>query len=612
MGGGVWYYREGMRETMAKESLQKVVVTLHREPSTWIEGGGLEFKRASDKLPESMWETYSAFANTDGGIIVLGVEDNGSVSGVKNPGVMLKNLTTCLNNPEKVNVNLCLADGSVCAMNLEGYEIIAISVPAADVNQKPIYCGGNMKNTFVRSNESDVRCREDMIQQMIRDKMLKSATARLVHHTAWECVDMVSWRAYRNRMMSYDPSHAWVALEDKALLEKLGGYVRSEDGKEDGLTLAGLLMFGTDDAIRQFFPRFHVDYFEYDGSEERESGKRWIERIYNDGSWNCNLFQFFFRVLPRLTEPLKRPFRLNDDMTALGETAAHRAIREAFANAVVHADYEGDGGIIIRRYPDRVVFINPGTLLISRERMMSGGVSVCRNPELQTMFLRMGIVEKAGAGVDTILKGWMEQSFMPPQIVERRDPFQIEWMLPFISIIPKKEEEELVKHIGKNIYEGLSLEQRTLLLIISHMKKAGNKEIREIYPYIHTYDLTKRLAELEHLGCLRSEGKTSAKTYRLSKIVQAEGMDAAGRQYPESVIEVRNSKRVPLDKLKQAILDICLDRWTSSSEMGRLLNRKLRSLHTALKVLEATKQLELLHPDEPNHPQQAYRAAVRV
>ena len=45
----------------------------------------------------------------------------------------------------------------------------------------------------------------------------------------------------------------------------------------------------------------------------------------------------------------------------------------------------------------------------------------------------------------------------------------------------------------------------------------------------------------------------------------------------------------------------------TSVEMSSHLNRKLRSLHTALKVLEATKQLELLYPEEPNHPRQAYR-----
>ena len=596
----------------ANNNLKKVITRLHRHPAMWVEGDNLEFKRASDTLPESMWETYSAFANTSGGIIVLGVEDNGDVSGVKNSRVMLKNLTNCLNNPEKVSANLCLADGAVCAMNLEGREIIAISVPSADANQKPIYCRGNMRNTFVRFNESDIRCREDMIQQMLRDKMRRSLTARFMHGTTWECVDMISWRSYRNRMMSYDPAHAWVTLEDKVLLEKLGGYARSEDGKEEGLTVAGLLMFGTDDALRHFYPHFHVDYFEYDGSEENESGKRWIERIYNDGSWNCNLFQFFFRVLPLLTKPLKRPFRLKDDMTASGDTTAHRAMREALANAIVHADYDGEGGIIIRRHPDKAVFINPGTLLISQERMMRGGISVCRNPELQTMFLRMGIVEKAGAGIDTILRGWMEQSFMPPRIREHRNPSQIEWTLPFVSIIPKKEEEKLLKHIGKNLYERLSLEQRTLLLIISHMGSAGNKEIREIYPYIHTYDLTKRLAELERLGCLHSEGNTSAKVYHLSKIEPSAKKITAEHHYPESVNAVRSSKRVPLEKLLRAILDVCCDQWISSSEMSIVLNRKLRSLHAAFKILEATKQLELLHPDEPNHPQQAYRANKRT
>ncbi|MEG2236793.1 MAG: hypothetical protein RRY13_03960, partial [Akkermansia sp.] len=97
-----------------------------------------------------------------------------------------------------------------------------------------------------------------------------------------------------------------------------------------------------------------------------------------------------------MNEGLKVPFKLNPDMTRQGESPAHIAVREALANAIVHADYHGDGGIIINKSSKKLELSNPGTLLVSREYIFTGGVSKCRNPSLQKMFQFMGIVDKAG------------------------------------------------------------------------------------------------------------------------------------------------------------------------------------------------------------------------
>ena len=595
-----------MREIDRTTDLKEEVLSMYRDKAAWKEGECLEFKRAANKLPDDMWETYSAFANTHGGIIVLGVEDNGKVAGVGNAPAMLTRLSSLLNNEEKVSVNLCLKNGAFCSMKLADKEVIAIRIPAASVNQKPVYYNGNMGNSFFRSHEADVRCKEDMIQQMLRDKMGECKSSRLMPRTSWECVDPKTWEEYLNLMKGFVPGHPWTKLSPKALLEKLGGYVHAEDGSEEGLTLAGLLMFGTDDAIRKHFPRYHVDYFEFDGSEKRDFNKRWADRILNDGSWNANLFQFFFRLLPRLTESLKRPFRLNSDLISQVDTSAHKAVREALANALIHADYDGDCGVVIRKYPDKIEFANPGTLLLSRERVMHGGQSKCRNVALQAMFYFMGIIEKAGSGVDIILKGWMEHSFMPPQIEEIYDPARIIWTLPFVSIIPRDEEEKLKEHIGVDLYESLEAEQRMLLLIISHLTEAGNKEIRELYPYIHSYDLTKKLAELERLGCLEAEGRTSGKVYRLVQVLPHEEIFASEQEYPASVLAVRNSNRVSRAEMQQAILDMCRNQWVSIGDLCFVLNRKPNALHIPLAILEGVGKLELKHPEKTNHPQQAY------
>ena len=87
-------------------------------------------------------------------------------------------------------------------------------------------------------------------------------------------------------------------------------------------------------------------------------------------------------------------------------TTAHVALREAFANSLVHAAYTVRGNIVIDRYFDRIVLSNPGTMLVSMEEYYEGGHSVCRNPVIQKMFVFLGIGEKGGTGADVIAKGW--------------------------------------------------------------------------------------------------------------------------------------------------------------------------------------------------------------
>ncbi|MEK7485442.1 MAG: ATP-binding protein, partial [Planctomycetota bacterium] len=72
----------------------------------WSESDDIEFKSAKGGLPKSMWDTYSAMANSQGGMVVLGVEDDGRVSGISDPTKMKKNFWDTLNNRGKVSINL--------------------------------------------------------------------------------------------------------------------------------------------------------------------------------------------------------------------------------------------------------------------------------------------------------------------------------------------------------------------------------------------------------------------------------------------------------------------------------------------------------------------------
>ena len=101
-----------------------------------------------------------------------------------------------------------------------------------------------------------------------------------------------------------------------------------------------------------------------------EASVRWTDRIWPDGTWTANLFQFYRRVVHRLTVDLKIPFQLQPGMVRKDDTLVHEAIRETFVNAIIHADFPGQGGIIVEKYRDRFEFSNPGTLLLSVEQIL--------------------------------------------------------------------------------------------------------------------------------------------------------------------------------------------------------------------------------------------------
>ena len=131
---------------------------------------------------------------------------------------------------------------------------------------------------------------------------------------------------------------------------------------------------------------------------------RWTHRIYPDGMWEANLYQYYVRVYNRLIQSLPRPFMIKDGVRQ-EETPAHDAVREALINCIIHQDVNAQGHIIVERTDKSLVFMNQGMMLVSRKQYFEGGRSICRNPILQKMFMMLGRAEKAGSGVDKIVSG---------------------------------------------------------------------------------------------------------------------------------------------------------------------------------------------------------------
>ena len=198
------------------------------------ENNRIEAKKALGGLPRSVWETYSAFANTYGGIILLGVEELADKSfrtvDLPDPEKLIKEFWDIVNNPNKTSVNV-LSSKDVFVQEVDGDHIVVINVPRAERSYKPVYVDGNPLNTYRRNGEGDYRCTREEYQAMVRDASVKTQDMLVLDEMDVDVFNQESVRSYRQRMRLSRPGHVWEALEDEDFLLKLGPWASAPMGR---------------------------------------------------------------------------------------------------------------------------------------------------------------------------------------------------------------------------------------------------------------------------------------------------------------------------------------------------------------------------------------------
>ena len=479
--------------------------------STFKEGNRLEAKKAQGGLPQSVWETYSAFANTDGGTIVLGLEEVArqrfEVVGVKNPDAIVKHFWDTLNNPSKVSANL-LTGNDVRIEEFSGKPVVIIEVPRADRISKPVYVGGNpLAGTYRRNGEGDYHCTIDEYKAMVRDSSSAPLDLTAVDACVYADLCQETVRAYRTALASVRPDHPWTKIEIEEMLLRLGALTRLSGERELHPTRAGLLMFGFEHAIVREFPDYFLDY------RDIRSNPRWDDRIVsNDGEWSGNLFDFWQRVSPRLTADLKRPFQLGESPHRIDSTPMHKAVREGLANCLMHADYYGKRYTTVVKRVDRIEFGNPGGLRIAPEVVVQGGYSDARNPTIMKMFGLINVCEKAGGGFDAIRHACDEANARPFALTEERNPDRTNLTLYLgeaSALMPSASVSEGAGRLAR-----VSREQAVLDLL-GERGYARRVDIEELLG-IKNGTAKKLISSMLEKGLISTEGAGRATVYRLA------------------------------------------------------------------------------------------------
>ena len=605
-----------------------------------------ECKEAGQGLPKDMWETYSSFANTNGGVILLGIKQKGDtfhVSGVET-SKRLKEFWDTINNSQKVSINL-LNDDNIDTVDIEGKHVIKITVPRADRRQKPVYINQNpMIGTYRRNYEGDYRCSPEEVKSMLADQSDLPMDSKVLEHFGLNDINMDSVSNYRERFAAIKPTHPWIGLNNKDFLLNIGAWgIRRESGQE-GLTVAGLLMFGNGKSITDQFPNYFLEYRE---KNSKDSVVRWDYRTTSaDGTWTGNLYDFYLKIINKLIDSINIPFKL-DGYTRKEDTRVHEAIREALANTLIHADYTGRQGVVIEKDPATFVFSNPGILRISLEQALKGGISDPRNPSIFKMFFLIGIGERAGSGLENIQLAWKEQNWRNPDLVEKFMPDRIDLVLRTLSLLPQ-ESVEMLRGILRDTFAQLNRDE-VMALVTAHLEEQITNSRLQILLEKNPSEIGKILAILVDKGLLVSDGQRRGMKYFLSDIFRGNDTQILGvnsvNNDPNSVNsegnsvnsgdssvnseqcsikiddkmtkilediskEPREKKRIgDINKMKEITLKLCEVRPLTLKELAELLKRSSDGIrNNYLSPLIEEGKIRLMYPGQLNHPQQAYIA----
>ena len=622
---------EYIKESFRIQSLLDNLINEH-------ENKEIEFKSAHGGFPGSFWETYSSFANTDGGIIIFGIKEKNNVFSTKPHSKdeiekLRKTFFSSQNDKCVVSLPL-LSDKDVIDIPCNDGYLLAFIIPRANREQRPVYVGQDpMTGTFRRNDEGDYRCNPTVPTQMFADRESTQykTESRILRNYTWDDIDSTSFRQFRTMFANRTPSHPWTALDDTELMRKLGGYRKDRETGKEGFTLAGLLMFGKTESITdpECAPDFMLDYREIPADT---TAMRWVDRLYPDGTWEANLFQFYRLVLPKLQSFMPKPFVLKGDERQ-DETPAHEALREALINALVHPCYGGSARIVIQKLPNAITMSNPGVMLVSLSQYYEGGISECRNPSLQKMFGLIGKSDKAGSGVDKILKGWKSAKWRRPYIEERSLPDKVELYLPLESLISEETTAALRKLFGSAV-DNLDYNRLSVLTRAYTEDNVTNSSLRNQIE-LHPSDITKLLRDLVKDRFLIPSGFGRGTAYSINQdfklstdapgvtvpssdnqVADLPGSESLNQGVPSSEGNVPSSdvpsqtkpgSRAISRQEEQMVLEFC-NQWRNANEIAHQIGRNRQ--HTQKRIIKEliTKGALIMEfPETPTTPKQRYK-----
>jgi ATP-dependent DNA helicase RecG len=350
------------------------------------EGISLEFKRARTGIPSDAFESVCAFLNRQGGHLLLGVQDDGTVSGVdrEHADAIQRDFAALSNNPNKLQPVFLLELQSI---EVQGRLLLYVYVPQSS----QVHRSGGI--VFDRGHEGDFRVLDDpAISQLYTRKSGYYTEARIFPYLGSSAFKPGLLDRARTLMRNYRPSHPWLALDDRELLRSAGLYKTDYITGENGYTLAAALLLGRDEVIHDILPHFRIDAL-----VRRQNLERYDDRL----DIRTNLIDAYEQLMGFVDKHLPDTFFLEG---AQRVSLREKIFREVVANLLVHREYTNATPARFIIHADRVEVENANKPIshgpINPERFSP----FPKNPSIARFFVQLGRVEELGSGVRNVTR----------------------------------------------------------------------------------------------------------------------------------------------------------------------------------------------------------------
>lgn len=275
---------------------------------------------------------------------------------------------------------------------------------------------------------------------------------------------------------------------------------------------------------------------------------------------------------------------------------------------LVHADHTENATLNVYKYPNKMVFSNPGTMLISQKQFYKGGESICRNKYLQTMFTFLGSAEKAGSGADKIIHGWEKQNWKRPYIVERSRPNKVILTMSMESLLDENVKNGLIRLFGERV-EQLPQPQLMALAMAYSEEEITNERLQYALD-IHRADITKMLSDMCASHLLEASGHGRGTKYHVYGVKLASytgNLASSGENLATSKENLASSKKKRFSKLEieKLILDFCTE-WRTIEYIATFLDRDKNYIRNEV-LPQLADKLVKMYENVPHHPRQKYR-----
>ncbi len=346
------------------------------------EGLTVEFKKSREKITSDVYQSICAFLNRNGGLVFLGIEDDGTITGIDESALdqMKKDLVTALNNPQKLNPPLYILPQEI---KMRGKILLLLDIPESSQVHR---CNNKI---YDRNEDGDFNITDNtnLVAELYIRKQSSYSENRIYPYVTLEDLRLDLIQRVRKLARGQRPDHPWAELDDMELLKSAKLFHKDYQSGKQGFTLAAVLLFGNDDVILNILPHHKTDaLLRVDD----------IDRYDDRDDIRTNLIESYDRLMGFMAKHLPDKFYLIGDQRV---SLRDRIFREVTVNCLIHREY-------LNPFPAKFIIEKDRVYTENANKPHGYGLidptsftPFPKNPVIARVFKEMGRADELGSGV---------------------------------------------------------------------------------------------------------------------------------------------------------------------------------------------------------------------